>query len=100
MDEVKTVYILIAGTGEYSDRTTWPVRVYTDKAKAEEMLKKLHDLNMGYEANGDTPYYKRKGIDPIPKEQVKAGYAEMGFPDISVDVDWELAEAPMDEHAP
>ena len=33
--DMDTIYIVFGTTGEYSDRTEWPVAAYADKAQAE-----------------------------------------------------------------
>lgn len=33
---MKTIYVVMGQTGEYSDRSEWPVMAYTDKPSAEK----------------------------------------------------------------
>lgn len=35
---MRTVYVVTAGTGEYSDRTEWPIRVVQTEDRAKEMV--------------------------------------------------------------
>lgn len=84
------VYIIIKGWGEYSDRSTHPARVYTDRELAEQTMAKLEAIQKKYEP---------KSIYAAPEPGVKAAavkeYAELGFEADCYD-DWELAEAELD----
>lgn len=35
MDSEGTIYVVMGSTGEYSDRTEWPVCAYSDKSEAQ-----------------------------------------------------------------
>ncbi len=37
---MKTIYVVMGTTGEYSDRTEWPVLAYLSKPQAEEHVEK------------------------------------------------------------
>lgn len=40
---MQTGYVVMGEQGEYAEQTTWVVRVFASKAKAEEHLQKLQD---------------------------------------------------------
>ena len=35
------IYLIVGTQGDYSDQSTWPVRAYTDKARAEAAVQDL-----------------------------------------------------------
>ena len=38
-----TIYVVMGSTGEYSDRTEWPVHAFEDKERAEELVAKAQE---------------------------------------------------------
>ena len=63
---MKTVYLVMGTTGEYSDRTEWPVKAYLDKGKAEQHVeqasKKAAEIDV---TRGGCWDYPDKGVNPF-----------------------------------
>lgn len=38
---MKQAFVVLAGTGEYSDRAEWPIRVVMTEARAQELVSEL-----------------------------------------------------------
>lgn len=65
MSEERKVYVVMGGTGEYSDRREWPVAAYLDKAMADAhedaavRWARAHglgfDADLGWEERRDRP---------------------------------------------
>ena len=86
-------WVIVAGTGAYSDRHTWPARVFINQAEAQREMAILENLskvsiNLVPWRDKDA-YYKWE--EAIRKAQ--KAYHEMGYEDYSGSVDWELCEA-------
>src|SRR5260221_13926784 len=83
-------YVIIMGWGEYSDRGTKPVRVYLNRATAEETMGELENLEKKY-----APDDPDKTVSKEVSEMAEKEYAAMGF-EAGPYYDWELAEAELD----
>jgi hypothetical protein len=90
-------YIIIRGWGEYSDRGTTPVRVYLDRAQAEEMMAKLEAVESKRSSLAGLKFSDYPAARETLAPQMKAEYEALGF-DADIYDDWELAEAELDTH--
>jgi len=93
-------YVIVAGEGEYSDRGEWPFLVFTDKDKAQAMIKKLEAIHEKYKRisriyfsttdEGRAIEWKERN------EATKTEYAELLGPTeryYGGNTDWKLEEA-------
>lgn len=87
-------YIIIRGSGAYSDRSTTPVRVYLDKQKAQETMAKLKAIE-SWHSTKDSSHYMNYELAQKKNPAVTAEYLAIGF-EATVWDDWELAEADLD----
>jgi hypothetical protein len=76
-------WVIVAGQGEYSDRLTWPFRVYLNKEDAQAMMAKLDVI----EKSSHRDY-----------SAALQAYRDLGINDgddfsFTGDTDWELCEA-------
>lgn len=51
---MERLWVVMGGTGEYSDRCEWPVRAYRDKSRAELEVSRLSEEAKAFEAR--VPY--------------------------------------------
>lgn len=84
------VYIIIQGEGAYSDRIEEPVKVYRDKATAEQVFASLDTISR--QVKRDDWQFPSTDNDKKLVERVKQQYTALGF-EASWEHDWELAEA-------
>lgn len=95
-------YVIIAGSGEYSDRCTWPVRIYLNKERAEQEMAKLDALYNKYDGlkrkardsklpHGET-YAMWCDYDKAAREE----YEALGYEGFDSE-DWGLSEADLFE---
>lgn len=54
--EKSTLYVVMGETGEYSDRSEWPIRAFVDKAKAETFVRGGDDFLRANGAHYDSPH--------------------------------------------
>ena len=74
----KTIYVVMGTTGEYSDRTEWPIAAYSDKAMAQEHVTKATEMSRAVAAavqqlkddwNGEGEYPSTLGRNPYDPDQ-------------------------------
>jgi hypothetical protein len=51
------IYIVMGTTGEYSDRSEWPVAAYFDVLKAQEHVENATKVAQGIEVTRTSPYW-------------------------------------------
>lgn len=92
------VYIIIKGTGEYSDRYETPVMVYASEVLAEAMMAKLDGINKKYDLLWQEIIDETKDYNLLDgaRERSSAEYEALGF-DAHFENDWRLEEAPFNE---
>ena len=65
---MKTIYVVEGSTGEYSDRSEWPVRAFTSEEKAKKFVEALAawcDKNGCGENRGDSYWEARDKGHPL-----------------------------------
>lgn len=63
---MKTIYVIVGRTGEYSDRVEWMVEAWSTKEKAVERIKFLEEKLLELGAKDErTPYEERDKIEEI-----------------------------------
>lgn len=58
------IYVVTGTTGEYSDRSEWLVKAFTDEKKAEEFVNMASGLAREIELKRESRYSGLDGIDP------------------------------------
>lgn len=94
LSDLKTAYIVIGTTGEHADRTEWPVRVFTDKDKAENYILRLEYI---WRSFSDQPHTGR-GFQRSNMKRLERALYELD-PDFEEDYTgtyWYLYECPLD----
>lgn len=92
-----TVYVIIGGRGEYSDRTTWPELVFLDQVKAQSVMAKLEAIAKPFKEDSERPPRVRSTLPKDAKSKALAAYEALGCHSMTIhvvsDTDWEMAEA-------
>ncbi len=88
-------YVIVKGSGEYSERCEKPVKVYLDKDKVQTVMVQLEALRSRYLVFND--WWRSAGAKyPYDiKEESSQAYATMGF-DAWFEHDWELCEVDLE----
>ncbi len=60
-----TIWLVMGATGEYSDRNEWPVKAFTDKARAEALIEAASAQARAVEDARESRYHVAKGINPF-----------------------------------
>lgn len=93
-----SAYIIIMGSGEYSDRSEEPVRVFLNKDSAHAEMIRLQAIKKKY---FPVPQLSNDTWDAIWERRQAAGkaakrdYEAAGYEVYTGEVDWELNEAPL-----
>lgn len=93
-------YIIMAGTGEYSERWTWPAKVFLCKNAAVQMMTELESIERKYSKilAGIESWNARRDEEVRLAPLAVAEYATLGFHQddghyYGLHVDWRLEEA-------
>jgi tryptophanyl-tRNA synthetase len=87
---MKTCYVIVAGEGDYSERSEWPVLVFLDQDKAIDTMKKLESISARAENKKQTSVARRA----VAREYKAFG---LDADKLSVFTDWKLEEAQFDD---
>jgi hypothetical protein len=61
--ETQTIYVVMGTTGEYSDRTEWPVVAFCQKDTAEKLIEQATKRAKEIEATREERYYVERGCN-------------------------------------
>lgn len=93
---MKTVYVVMGSTGEYSDRREWAVRAFLSKDDAERLVRDGDDWarTNGVSPNhmsGDHVYYEREEV----AKSCPLGACDIDYTGVS----WYVMDVPLDDGA-
>jgi hypothetical protein len=65
------IYVVMGSTGEFSDRTEWPLRAYRSEAAAQAEVERMHheiNVRIGGRSRHDLRWEERDGIEKEMKQ--------------------------------
>lgn len=61
--EERKIYVVMGTTGEYSDRTEWPVKAFLDEERAKALVLAATERSKELQASRATKYERPKGVN-------------------------------------
>jgi hypothetical protein len=81
------IYVVFGSTGEYSDRTEWPVKAFYDEDKAKELVENASEEADRIFANRENKYSRRNDESNKFDPDMRMDYTNTSYYFIAVELE-------------